>query len=278
MKAQFVRGEDPKEMMGIGNKIIQLANRMERAAQIICRDHKLDLNTIKKEVNEKGIFVEFDGLKPNLLYPYKYWIWYDIEKEHFWVGYSEIATDKIRDQNPVGSLELAMQEIRIYLNKYNILTLQRYLKRAKYESVNFERGLDPKDSMAIGDVTGRKMKVAYDQMKGVINRMIVDWWGGVEILQHKSNPYMRIKEKKNKEYLEIGIENQVGESTYYYYLLYIPDTDGDSNLINWAAGYKISRHPKFSMSPNVPKEEQDEIPYDNLEDAINKMKWWYQNL
>ncbi len=25
-------------------------------------------------------------------------------------------------------------------------------------------------------------------------------------------------------------------------------------------------------------DQQDEIPYETLEDAINKMKWWYKNL
>jgi DNA-directed RNA polymerase subunit L len=271
MKARFIRGEDPKAEIGIGNKIVQLANRMEMGARIICRDYNLDLSTIKKEVNERGISVEFDGLKPNLAHPYKYWMYYDKEREHFFVGYSEIATDQIGDQKPVESLEQAMLETRIYLNKYNWTA-----KGAKYESVNFERGIEPVDAMKLGDVTGRKMKIAYKQIKEAINKMAVEWWGNEEILTQAYNSYMRIKEKVNPEYIEVGIENQVGESTYFYYLVYVPDPD--ENLTNWAAGYKINHKSKNSYSPNVKTDEQDEIPYDTLEDAINKMEWWYKNL
>ncbi len=119
MRAKFIRGEDPKEQMGIGNKIVQIGNQMERGARIICRDYNLDLNTIKKDISERGIEVEFEGAKPNRLYPYKYWLYYDFEREHFWAGYSLIDIDQIQDQKPTESLEQAMLQVRIYLNKFN---------------------------------------------------------------------------------------------------------------------------------------------------------------
>jgi len=118
MRAQFIRGEDPKEQMGIGNKIVQIEKRMERGARIICRDYNLNLNTIKKNITEHGISVEFEGKQPNLVHPYKYWMYYDFEIEHFWVGYSNLQ-DEILDQLPKESLELAMNQARIYLNKFN---------------------------------------------------------------------------------------------------------------------------------------------------------------
>mgnify|MGYP000846016129 FL=1 len=119
MKAKFIRGEDPKEQMGIGNKIVQIGNKMERGARIICRDYNLDLNTIKKNTSERGISVEFDGKMPNRIHPYRYWIFYDFEREHFWSGISDIPTDMIEYQTPKESLEEAMLQIRILLNKYN---------------------------------------------------------------------------------------------------------------------------------------------------------------
>jgi len=381
MRAKFIRGEDPKASMDIGNKYLRIRDRMEMGARILCRDFKLDVNSIETQLKEDGILVQFPGKQPNLLYPYKYWIYYDNEREHYWAGYSDIKKDEIGDQWPTDDLETSMLKIRILLNKYNwhakgavkesvnfergadpkasmrighyaraqefmdfvrkelswnnptiemtddgnfvydcapgnsvIGELKRVVEKFGWkdvikvnkdpddwasrsyddgadrhyyvlkfkkdkklkESINFERGMDPKDSMKLGDVAGRKMKVAYEQIKGAINRMIVTWWGGVEILHQKSNPYMRIKEKVHKEYIQIGIENQVGESTYLYYLVYVPDPDDD--LSHWAAGYEIHHKSKYGYSPNVKAQEQDEIPYDTLEDAINKMEYWYKNL
>jgi hypothetical protein len=251
--------------MGIGNKIVQLAKRMEMGARIICRDYNLDLRTIKKEVKERGVSVEFEGLKPNLTHPYKYWIYYDTERELFFAGYSEIATDQIGDQKPVGTLEQAMLETRIYLNKYNWTA-----KGAKYESVNFERGLAPVDSMEIGRVNERKIKAAYKQMKEACEEMVKEWEG--------EPPYMKIKENIQKEFVEIGIEYSPGRTIHFYYLVYVPDPDIEEGGTNWAAGYRVKYSKWPSPSPNVPSDDQDEIPYDTLEDAINKMKWWYKNL
>jgi len=383
MRAKFIRGEDPKTVMDIGDKYLRIRDRMEMGARIICRDYDLDIKTIKTELKENGISVEFPGRQPNIVHPYKYWMYYDKEREHYWVGYSLLKNDEIGDQKPCNDLEKAMLETRIFLNKFNwtakgavhessmnfergvdpktSMRIGYYYARSQEfmdfikeemswndpviempddgnftyhclpgnsvigelreavekfgwknvirvnkdpddwgsrhhddgstrhyyvlkfkkdkklkESLNFERGMDPKDSMELGDVTGRKMKVAYEQIKGAINRMIVDWWGGIEILHQKDNPYMRIKEKVHKEYVQIGIENQVGESTYFYYLVYVPYTDED--LTDWAAGYEIHHKSKYGYSPNVKAQEQDEIPYDTLEDAINKMEYWYKNL
>jgi len=265
MRAHFIRGEDPKEQMSIGNKIVQLEKRMERAARIICRDYDLDLNTIAPWKDDRGMGVEFDGKQPNILYPYRYWIFYDFEREHFWAGYTYIPKDEIADQMPKNSLEEAMLQTRIYLNKFNW-----HAKGAVKESVNFERGLKPMDSMEIGRVHERKMKAAYRQMKEACEEMIKEWRG--------EPPYMRIKENIQKEFMQIGVEYTPGSSTYYNYLVYVPDPDIEEGITHWAAGYKIEHRSKWPSSPNAPTDEQDEIPYDTIEDAINKMKWWYHNL
>jgi hypothetical protein len=118
MRAHFIRGENPKAAMDIGDKILRIKDRMERAAQILCHDFELDFNTIKSSIDERGINVQFEGKKPNILYPYDYWIWYDKEREHYWSGYSN-ANGDIEDQKPTDSLERAMLEVRIFLSKYN---------------------------------------------------------------------------------------------------------------------------------------------------------------
>lgn len=122
MRAQFIRGEDPKEQMDIGNKIVQIGNQIYRGARIICHDYNLNLDTIKKTDDEKFIGVEFDGVKPNRLHPYRYWIVYDLERKHFWAGYTNIPKDDIEDQKPAADLGKAMLEIRIWLNKFNWTT------------------------------------------------------------------------------------------------------------------------------------------------------------
>lgn len=280
MRAHFIRGEDPKTMMGIGNKIVQLEKRMEQGARIICRDYNLDLSTIKKEVSERGILVEFDGLKPNLVHPYKYWIWYDIERKHFWAGYSEMEPDKISerigDQKPADSLEKAMLETRIFLNKYNWTA-----KGAIKESVNFERGIEPIDSMKLGNVSGRKFKKIHKELSNAINQLAVEWWGDKDILSHTDNPYMKIVDNSSPDfkgfsdargYVEIGVERTEGSSKYYYYLVW-------SDEFAYGAGYTID-HKKVQFSKNPAREEteKNEIPYDTLEEAINKLTWWYKNL
>jgi hypothetical protein len=142
----------------------------------------------------------------------------------------------------------------------------------------FVRGAEPIDSMSLGDVIGRRMKVAYKQLREAIEKIAVEEWGDPEILKHEDNPYMKIKELKQKLFIEVGIERKEGESTYFYYLVYVPEPDPDNGGANWAAGYKTHHKSKWPTSPNAPAEEGDEIPYDNLEDAINKMKWWIKNL
>lgn len=273
MRAQFIRGEDPKEQMGIGNKIVQLEKRMERAARIICRDYDLDLNTLTTWKDDRGMGVEFDGKQPNILYPYRYWIFYDFEREHFWAGYTYIPKDEIADQMPKNSLEEAMLQTRIYLNKFNW-----HAKGVVKEAVNFERGMDPKDSMSIGDVEGRKMKKAREEIYNGIKKIAIEHWGG-EAWELKDNPYMRIKEKRSKnEYLEIGIEytpEGPKGSIYYSYVVFVPDPDKD--LTEWAAGYNIERKFRLPQSPNARPNEDDEIPYDNLEDALGKMEYWLKN-
>jgi hypothetical protein len=117
MRAHFIRGEDPKTAMDIGNKFLRIRDRMEQGVRIICRDYNLDLKTIQTQLKEEGILVEFNGKQPNLVHPYKYWIYYDKEREHYWAGYSNIKTDNIEDQNPAGTLEKAMLKTRIFLNK-----------------------------------------------------------------------------------------------------------------------------------------------------------------
>jgi len=118
MRAQFIRGEDPKITMNIGDPILRIRDRMVMGARILCRDYELDLSTIKSNIDERGIEVKFEGKKPNILYPFDYWIWYDKEREHYWVGYSN-ANGEIEDQKPEDSLETAMLEVRIFLSKYN---------------------------------------------------------------------------------------------------------------------------------------------------------------
>ena len=56
---------------------------------------------------------------PNRIHPYRYWIFYDFEREHFWSGITDIPTDMIEYQTPKESLEEAMLQIRIFLNKYD---------------------------------------------------------------------------------------------------------------------------------------------------------------
>ena len=369
--------------MDIGDKYLRIRDRMEMGARIICRDYDLDIKTIKTELKENGISVEFPGRQPNIVHPYKYWMYYDKEREHYWVGYSLLKNDEIGDQKPCNDLEKAMLETRIFLNKFNWTA-----KGAVHESMNFERGVDPKtsmrigyyyarsqefmdfikeemswndpviemtddgnftyhclpgnsvigelreavekfgwkdvikvnkdpddwgsrhhddgstrhyyvlkfkkdkklkeslnfergsapmDSMEIGRVNERKMKIAYNQIKEAIEKMAVEWWGP-EILTQEDNTYFRIREKVTEDFMEIGIEHQPDRWKYFYYLVYVLNPDEGEGETHWAAGYNFKKVGGWPAGPNAMTEDHDEIPYDTLEDAINKMKYWYKNL
>jgi len=141
----------------------------------------------------------------------------------------------------------------------------------------FVRGQEPMDSMELGDVMGRKMSRERTRIYEAIKKMAIEHWGG-EVWELKDNPYMRIKEKKTKDYLEIGIEytpEGPKGSTYYTYVVYVPDPDED--LTDWAAGYNIQRKFRMPQSPNASPDERDEIPYDTLEEALGKMEYWLKN-
>jgi len=513
MRARFIRGEDPKAAMEIGDKYLRIRDRMEMGARIICRDYDLDIKTIKTELKEDGISVEFPGRQPNLVHPYKYWMYYDKERDHYWVGYSLLKNDEIGDQKPCNDLEKAMLETRIFLNKFNwtakgavhesmnfergvdpktSMRIGYYYARSQEfmdfikeemswndpviemtddgnftyhclpgnsvirelreavekfgwgnvikvnkdpddwasrhhddgatrhyyvlkfkkdkklkESLNFERGLDPKksmkiglyqwqnidyeniltckenfvlynsdlnatekeinankkfsknflkgqqliiksvewftstivsdgieekipklqiaywvidangrnmdsgimkgtiekftkffnltdnksleeslnfergsapmDSMEIGRVNERKMKTAYNQIKEAIEKMAVEWWGP-EILTQEDNTYFRIREKVTEDFMEIGIEHVPDKWSYFYYLVYVLNPDEGEGETHWAAGYNFKKVGGWPAGPNAMTEDHDEIPYDTLEDAINKMKYWYKNL
>jgi hypothetical protein len=64
-------------------------------------------------------------------------------------------------------------------------------------------------------------------------------------------------------------------SSYYTYIIFVPDPDDDTN--EWAAGYKIERKFRFPQSPNARLDEHDEIPYDNIDNALAKMEYWLKN-
>ena len=126
------------------------------------------------------------------------------------------------------------------------------------ESLNFERGLDPRDAMQIGLIKERKMKAAYKKMKKVCHQMLMT-------IENKDK-YLNIKEDIQKDYIKIGIEHTNYKIINFYYLVYIPDEDiGDI----WAAGYTSNYNGERLILLT-----QDKIDYDNLEDAVNKMKWW----
>ena len=141
----------------------------------------------------------------------------------------------------------------------------------------FVRGQDPMDSMELGRVNERKIKKARKEMFDGIKKIAIEQWGK-DVWELKDNPYMRIKELNQKLFIEIGIEytpEGPSGSKYFAYIIFVPEPDEEGS--EWAAGYKIERKFRLPQSPNAMPNEGDEIPYDNMEDALAKMEYWVKN-
>ena len=141
----------------------------------------------------------------------------------------------------------------------------------------FVRGQEPMDSMELGRVNERKIRKAREEMYKGVKKIAIEHWGG-EVWESKDNPYMRVKEAKNENFIELGIEYTPEgpyKSTYFAYIVFVPDPDDNSS--NWAAGYQIHHKSSLPQPPNVKEWESDEIPYDNLDNALAKMEYYLKN-
>jgi len=141
----------------------------------------------------------------------------------------------------------------------------------------FIRGQEPMDSMEIGRVNERKIKNAREKMYQGIKKIAIEQWGG-EVWELKDNPYMRIKENTNENFVEIGIEytpEGPAKSTYFAYVVFVPEPD--KNESQWAAGYQIHHKSSWPKSPNAKEWESDELPFDHLDNALVKMEYYLKN-
>jgi hypothetical protein len=250
---------DPKDSMNIG------IYKIPSAKELIGHKTWADEDDIKKYQR----WIDH-AMTPGTSKGYRKYIEFCVKRGHLTTSSSSIFGDWIDKEKPrIKEVEDALQDLWPNTDESTKERLKDYAETKLKESVNFERGIEPIDAMELGDVQGRKMKIAYKQLRKAIEEMAVEWWGP-DILEYEDNPYMRIKELNQKLFIEIGIERTDGATTYFYYLAYVPEPDPDNGGANWAAGYEISR-----LFPNS---QTDEIPYDSLEDAINKMKYWYKKL
>lgn len=113
MRAKFIRGEDPKEQIGIGNKMVQLGNQIEREVEKICIEFGFDPTTITKEISDEGVMVEFYEKGED----FKYGIYYDKNRDHYWVGNSRLGVPNFVDYNfPVSGLRFSVEYIKTFIN------------------------------------------------------------------------------------------------------------------------------------------------------------------
>lgn len=147
----------------------------------------------------------------------------------------------------------------------------------------FVRGQEPIDSMELGDVMGRKMKKAREEMLKAIKKLFVAYRGKItndnELIE---NPYMRIKETTDADYTEINFDSfiEIGieftpegpKGKYYYaYIVYCPGSNLNPEE-PWAAGYVIKDSNESIIIGDI-----DEIPYETIEEALSKMEYYIKN-
>ena len=144
----FERGLDPKEAMGIGLQ-----------SQFIKWMNKLRLGKGVGSINLKQLFVSGPcNLKLEIIYYgqpsiFSNHITQFPPKTFFKVDITHINPESWRR---IANLWINPEYDNLIINCFD---KEGYIK----ESVNFERGLDPKDAMNIGDVEGRKKEEEYVQ-------------------------------------------------------------------------------------------------------------------
>ena len=262
MKAKFIRDiENPIDSLNIGNELFRKSNLIEKEIKLICKEYNLDTNTIKKEINnnEDGIAISFEGKMPNLLYPYRYFIFYDTIRKHYWVGYENINNNEMENQIPKNSLEDCVMEIKIFLNKFNYYAKGNKIK----ESLNFERTNPPLDKLQIGKFQERQLKKKGDEIE----------------------PFLE-KVRKGRECSEIktiiNLESDIIQKSFIFY-------DKINNLepvfyISYYGEYLKERknssgfYAGFYVREDVNSPYKgDEIDYDTLERCVNKLLYWVEN-
>jgi len=67
MRAQFVRGQDPKDAMDIGNKYVRIQNQLLDSIDKLVKEYGLDPNTVRmtedSKLNKQMLAYEFNGKK-----------------------------------------------------------------------------------------------------------------------------------------------------------------------------------------------------------------------
>ncbi len=139
MRAQFVRGQNPKKTMGIG-LLAQKERLIKMLPEIVGNTmalHKQDINALKKSIRNKKTIVSFNNGKLKVINPDLSIFFFTSLKSYlnFW------AMDQVQNyrKTPDGA-------------EYDLIT---------NESQNFERGLDPRQAMEIGLKTWDKISPGY---------------------------------------------------------------------------------------------------------------------
>ena len=159
----FERGLDPKASMGIGKAsnpliITSVEEEYWDGGRVQSNEdvEKADQNTWMNSIDDP---VEIDYLFNNwakVIDPF-YGFWYqdpDDEEEYIWAHPSELEGEWIEWSG----------------NKYYIPKTNIFKKIGEVvESVNFERGLDPKDSLKIGHYHNRMLEKAREELKNIFD-------------------------------------------------------------------------------------------------------------
>lgn len=171
----FERGLDPKASMGIGKAANPLiitsveeeyweGGRVQSNKDV----EKADQNTWMNPIDDP---VEIDYLFNNwekTIDPF-YGFWYqdpDDEEEYIWAHPSELEGEWVEWSG----------------NKYYIPKTNIFKKIGEVvESVNFERGLDPKDSLKIGHYHNRMLEKAREELKNIFDDIQKKYGGKIDV-------------------------------------------------------------------------------------------------
>ena len=95
MRAQFVRGQDPKDAMKIGNLYYRIDNQIVQTIKLLIKEYNLDPDSINltedSKKDEQLLTYEFDGRRRNIYYgsrkvKHTYYISYWFLMEEFLAG------------------------------------------------------------------------------------------------------------------------------------------------------------------------------------------------
>lgn len=173
MRAHFIRGaENPKRSMNVGLKAV-IYNKLK--------------NFFDKEIILSGrrgmasFFSFFPDNKGNYCFEApitKTWM-EEILKEHGFDEYLEFPGEYINKQKIPQFYTLSFKIKKPFVEFFNAVRARDF--NFQTESVNFERGIDPMDSMKLGNYHKRQLEQAREKLKEIFGKIEKEYGGKTRV-------------------------------------------------------------------------------------------------